>query len=405
MKKPGHSWKPISPIAWVTRIVSIAATAALVACSVPMQSFAQESAQLKLHYGVVPWTGGTNNDALGQAASGATVPMSTYVQIATKDGNPYIGVIVGGDPMIAGPAPVTLHAVVIPLVIQIVGTSVTTFDPTKANSCDGGVSAVTRFKQSPLVVARSLSFNKVVTGTDQFINGFMRAQFWAEIGGASTYSNPINWSFASAITMQFPAPGLGIVDGSGCNQVGIISQPWLDAQLQVFIPVWQAAGLISTTKLAVFLMENVVGSSATPPTTSACCIGGYHGAVGSPVQTYSPMDYDTSGRFGATHDIGIPTHEIGEWMNDPLGNNPTPAWGHIGQTSGCQGNFEVGDPLSGTNMPAITMSGYVYHPQELAFFSWFFNNKTTASVGTGGKFSAHGTFKGPSQPCPPGGTF
>jgi len=130
---------------------------------------------------------------------------------------------------------------------------------------------------------------------------------------------------------------------------------------------------------------------------------GYHGATGSPVQTYSPMDYDTSGRIPA--DISVAAHELAEWMNDPLGNNLSPAWGHIGQVSGCQGNFEVGDPLTGTNMPAIKMSGHNYHPQELAFFSWYYNDKTTPSIGAGGEFSGNGTFKGPSKDCPPGGTF
>jgi hypothetical protein len=194
------------------------------------------------------------------------------------------------------------------------------------------------------------------------------------------------------------------VEGSGCNKLGIVSKANLDAQLKVIMPLLQISGVIATNKFVVFLMKNVVGSSATPPTTSKCCIGGYHGAFGSPAQTYSPMDYDTTGRFAA-HDIGIASHEIGEWANDPLGNNPTPAWGGIGQVSGCQGNFEVGDPLSGTSMPVITLSGYDYHPQELAFFSWFFNAETAASVGAGGKFSGHGTFKGPSKDCPPGGTF
>jgi hypothetical protein len=62
-------------------------------------------------------------------------------------------------------------------------------------------------------------------------------------------------------------------------------------------------------------------------------------------------------------------HEIGEWMNDPFGNNPTPLWGHTGQVSGCQNNLEVGDPLTGTIVPPVVMpNGFTYHLQELAFF-------------------------------------
>ncbi len=41
-------------------------------------------------------------------------------------------------------------------------------------------------------------------------------------------------------------------------------------------------------------------------------------------------------------------YEVTEWANDPYVNNATPAWGGVGQTVGsCQGNFEVGDPLTG----------------------------------------------------------
>jgi hypothetical protein len=57
-------------------------------------------------------------------------------------------------------------------------------------------------------------------------------------------------------------------------------------------------------------------------------------------------------------------------MDDPLVNNATPAWGNIGQVTGCQSNLEVGDPLTGTAFTA-TLNGFTYHPQELVFFSWF----------------------------------
>ena len=84
------------------------------------------------------------------------------------------------------------------------------------------------------------------------------------------------------------------------------------------------------------------------------------------------------------------SHEVGEWMNDPFGNTPVPPWGHIGQQPGCQGNYEVGDPLSGTDVGPIVMpNGFTYHLQELAFFSWFYG---APSVGIHGWFSDNGTF-------------
>src|SRR6185295_4043699 len=70
------------------------------------------------------------------------------------------------------------------------------------------------------------------------------------------------------------------------------------------------------------------------------------------VQTYAFIDFEASGAFPSfINDTSIAAHEVGEWMDDPFGNNPTPAWGHTGQVGGCQNNLEVGDTLTGTHPP------------------------------------------------------
>jgi hypothetical protein len=81
---------------------------------------------------------------------------------------------------------------------------------------------------------------------------------------------------------------------------------------------------------------------------------------------------------------------MGELVNDPYGDNQVPPWGHAGQQPGCQENLEVGDPLTGTPMPPVTMpNGYTYDLQELVFFSWFFGGQ---SIGVNGWYSNNGTF-------------
>jgi hypothetical protein len=52
-------------------------------------------------------------------------------------------------------------------------------------------------------------------------------------------------------------------------------------------------------------------------------------------------------------------------------------------------------------MPPVTVNGFTYHVQELAYFSWFYGG---ASIGAGGKYSSNGTFRGYARLCPPGGT-
>ena len=69
--------------------------------------------------------------------------------------------------------------------------------------------------------------------------------------------------------------------------------------------------------------------------------------------------------------------------------------------NGCQSNLEVGDPLSGTLIPIVTLNGFHYHLQEMAFYSWFYGG---TSLGAGGKYSSNGTFNGAAKLCPPGGT-
>jgi hypothetical protein len=362
-----------------------------------------EPDQAKPHYEIEPWTAGTVTDALVQANSGATIPMSSYGVENPQRGGLYTGVVVGGSATSGVPSPVTIDAVVIPVIITVIeGASFATFDPTKPNSCDGGESAEYRFRHSPLVATSNLTFNGVSVGKAQYIDGFMKAEFWELNGHLSSYSNHISWSFASSVSVP---PLFGVIVGSGCKTMGVISKADWVLETNFFLSTLQAAGVISPTQFAVFLLNNVVTSGASPATYPAnCCTFGRHGATGSPAQTYAWMEYDTAGYFSGVHDIVPASHEIGEWMNDPLGTNPTPAWGNIGQVSGCSSSFEVGDPLSGTEMPVMTLNGYKYHTQELAFFSWFYNSNGVASVGTGGKFSGNGKFGGPSKNCPPGGT-
>jgi hypothetical protein len=96
--------------------------------------------------------------------------------------------------------------------------------------------------------------------------------------------------------------------------------------------------------------------------------------------------------------MSVLSHEFMEWINDPSGVNLTPQWGNIGQVNGCQNNLEVGDPLSGTLMPAVAMpNGFTYHAQEQAYFSWFLGG---ASYGAGGKYSSNGTFTSVAANCP-----
>lgn len=364
-----------------------------------------QKTHLKAYFERKPWNRGTHKEAHLMALAGQTIPLASYSFKASKDGVMYSGTLVGTSPF-AGPLKsTTINVTIVPLKVTI-GSAV--FDPTVPNPCDGNVAEVTRFAQSPLAnIVPGLTINGVNVGDVQFINGFRRAEFWNTINGSSAYQNALNFTYANAYDMTSQIVGThGTVQGSGCGQLGLLNYDWLDGYLQgTVIPGLAGSNVISPKSAVMFLLRNIVQSTVDPPNDQGCCILGYHSAMGTPVQTYGTIDWDTSGSFDNGYaEVAIATHEIGEWMDDPIASNATPAWGNIGQTGGCQGNWEVGDPLSGNSMPAITMNGKSYAVQELAFYSWFFNAATNTSVGAGGKYSSNGTFPGPSKACPPGGT-
>jgi hypothetical protein len=393
-------------------LIVLLAGVALVATQIGCKSKPTESAgkkvdeklHLKGYYRSLPWKQGGRKDAMKMALAGQTIPLAQYSFTASKDGQKYTGVLVGTSPFAKPLGGATVNAVVVPLKVTI-GSIV--FDPTAPNSCDSNVSSLTRFRQSPLANdVPDLTINGVNVGNAQFINGFRRAEFWGAIQGSAGYQNELSYTFADPYELTSDVVGThGIKAGDGCAQIGVLSNSWLDGILQsTVLPAITTSKVISSNAVVLFLLKNIVQSDAEPPSTSSCCILGYHSAEGTPIQSYGTIDWDTSGNFTGVSDAAIASHEIGEWMDDPLANNTTPPWGAVGQVSDCQNNWEVGDPLSGTLMPPINMNGKDYQMQELGFFSWFFNKDTDPSLGAGGKFSSNGAFQGPAKACPPGGT-
>ena len=125
---------------------------------------------------------------------------------------------------------------------------------------------------------------------------------------------------------------------------------------------------------------------------------GYHSAFNSGgTQTYGVAEYDTTQFDPNMLDVSVLAHEVAEWYDDPFINNATPPWGNIGQVTGCQASLEVGDPLTGHHLEVSMPNGMTYHPQELAFFSWFFDQ--VPSLELEGLYSWGGTLTSPASPC------
>jgi hypothetical protein len=329
-----------------------------------------------------------------------SIPMSTYSFAATKGSakKPYTGTLAGTSPFASTLSGSTIPVVVVPVVVNINGT---VFDPTAPNYCgpEAGIPAITRIMQSPIVEPSNLTFNGIDVGYVQYVDGFMRREFWQTINGNPAYTNEFSFSVAPTVTIN--AGTNGITSGSGCQLLGIVNESFVHNRILTLL---QSLTGVSPSEIVLFVTNNVAISSANPPVPPGTALG-YHGATGSAPQIYAVADYNTTGLLKARNTTVV-SHELAEIMNDPLATNATPAWGGIGEVhaGSCQSNLEVADPLVGTQV-TIDQNGYTYNLVELAYFSWFFNSRTTPSLGASNAFSSNGTFKGPSMACPPGGTY
>jgi hypothetical protein len=378
-----------------TILLFLVCAAALFA-SVPGAIGQDEITGHKVYFGVKPLS--SADMKAFQQAPVAGLKMWRYNVTSTRSGSKgqkFTGVMVGNSPIsTSGTTHTTVY--VVPLIFKIGGQ---TFSPTAADSaCLGGKVPLTVLKQSPMIVAtHDFKVNGVDVGPAQYSDAFQRANFWKYVNAnGGTYHNALTYKYLPAMTIS---PGsshsvLFSVSGGCRSTYGGIEINWFDSLVTGTIIPGLASKGVGPTNLPIFMIYNTTMYIGNP---NQCCVGGYHGAFGNPPQTYSPFQFDTVGVFGVgSEDTDIMAHEVNEWQDDPLGNNATPAWGHVGQVTGCQNNLEVGDPLTGKNYPNVSLSGYTYHLQELAFFSWFFG---PPSVGAGGKFSDNGTFTSAQGAC------
>jgi len=218
----------------------------------------------------------------------------------------YHDLFVGNPP---SGAAVTIPSFIIPL--KIVLSTGQTFTMTTVQS--NGQSALTNTVNSPIFQS---NVDFVEAGADlgktQYIDAFQRESFWPTV-----LTNPSYHVLLGAPTV-LPEYTLNVpkADGTTGTEFGVsaalVSYSWLSAQIPA-----------------------VIGSYNTYETSGGCCIGGWHGANGS--QTFTYFTY--AGKAGAfSQDVSALSHEVAEWLDDPLITNQSTA------NTPC-GYYEVGDPL------------------------------------------------------------
>lgn len=357
--------------------------------------------------------------APGAERGGKTVPLWSRSVASPVNKEKYSYAMVGVNPFVKEKTPSdTVPVDLVPIKIELLnsdGGVEYTFDPDKANTaCGLSTSPDSRTLGSPLFNNHQYTVDGTNVGDVQYEDMFMRENFAKEVFGSGApnpgYGIVLKSTSRSEWTVTIPssdwaidlASSSGACGGKAGGNLGAINiEAWDPFVQETLIPDLQKAGDTSSTRMLDLLFGNVVMYDGS---TSDCCILGYHSGASTTEgeQYYDTADWDSTGLFTNTSDhvftgdVSDMAHELGEWINDPNGNNPTPAWGHIGQQTGCQDNLEVGDPLSGTSVTVKMPNGITYHPQELAFFSWFY--RQVPAIGLGGWYSSNGTFKKDAGP-------
>ena len=281
----------------------------------------------------------TNTDA--RLPSGG-VPTWTFK--FKYNGVKYHDLFVGNPPTGAA---VTIPTFIIPL--KIVLSNGQTFTMTTVQS--NGQSALTNTVNSP-VFQSVVDFQEgsADLGTTQYIDAFQRESFWPTV-----LTNP-GYHVLLGTPTVLPEYTLNVPKADGTTgtvfgvSAALVSYSWLNAQIPTIIASYSQ---ITPSALAV------IASYDTYETSGGCCIGGWHGANGS--QTFAYFTY--AGKAGAfSQDVSALSHEVAEWLDDPLITNQSTA------NTPC-GYYEVGDPLereSNYGGYPYVIDGTTYNLQDLA---------------------------------------
>jgi hypothetical protein len=288
------------------------------------------------------------------AAPGSPLPASTlqtWNGSFTNNGTNFPFVMVGQDPSSGQGTIITTY--IIP--VKIILSTGETFDPLGS----GPLGPIGRTITSP-IFDQTTNYTQGGTnlGNTQFVDAFQRGNFWSIVQNHPNYHVLLGGPTASVsilpeLTLNVPA-GSGHIGSPFGHQVAEVGINYFDNQISAYMT--QHSQQITPATFPMFETTN------TYLTQGGCCIGGYHSANGQ--QSYGHFTYITfPGDF--SQDVSALSHEVSEWMDDPLtnGGNGTPC-----------GILEVGDPLETTanfgDFP-FQLHGFTYHMQDEVFLRYF----------------------------------
>ena len=329
-----------------TRFVGVCQILALtlVVCSLSAFVVAASNEKVTARYVVIPPK---------PAAPGSPLPqttLQTWNGSFTSNNQNYNYVMVGQNPTTGQGTIVTTY--IIP--VKIILSTGQVFDALGGGAFNPVAMTIT----SPIFDGTTTyTQGGVNVGTTQYVDAYQRGNFWSIVQNQSNYHVLLGGPTAHVtvmpeLTVNVPA-GSGQIGTPFGHQVAEVSINYFDNQISAYMT---AHPQINPSNFPIFETSN------TYLTQGGCCIGGYHSANGQ--QTYAHFTYITfPGDFA--QDVSALSHEVGEWMDDPLtnGGNGTPC-----------GIMENGDPLEGTTnygSTHYTLHGFQYNLQDLTFIGYF----------------------------------
>jgi hypothetical protein len=265
--------------------------------------------------------------------------------------------MVGAAPSTNTSASITTFIVPVKIVITPRRGSTITFDP--SHVLPNGNTVTTNTLDSPIFDSTTTyTQGGTDVGTTQYIDAFQRANFWGTVQ-TDTNSHVLLSPTVLAEQTLSPPRSYGTTGSPFGFTAALVDINWFDSQLPALI---SKLG-INPSEFVIFLTYDTYLTES-----GSCCIGGYHsseGSISNP-QSYAEATYvDHPGEFA--QDVSALSHEVGEWVDDPLTVN------YNGNNTPC-GILEVGDPEEGdANFGGFhyVLHGFTYNLQDLVFLTYF----------------------------------
>lgn len=341
-----------------------------------------------------PFNRGLRQQIGRMTASGSLNTLATWSDSFAYHGLEFEYTMVGTDPR-DGSATTVIPTVLIPLRFVLADGNV--FDPS-ADLVDG---------QTPLQATIDSpifqNYHYIIGGTDvgntQFGDAFQRANFWNSVSTkARDYHVLLGGPDVTPVQTIFVPSGkfFYAVDPSTGQIFPSVEDGFLDDHILTLIHDLN----LSPSSLEIFATGIVSNYSSW----------GYHSFDydGSTFRTYivttfQPHDAVYYGQH--VPDIFVLSHEIAEWMDDPLGNR-VPGWEFAGDTSvRCDSStflggdlLEVADPFEFLDPSAnsIQIGSHTYHVTDAAFLDFFTREKSRS---VNGQYSLFHSIDQPTPPC------